>query len=67
VSLIGIDSAQCPRHIREELWQRLAGEWKPSHLAETVNECTLGGLEEKIQGILKGQIRGRVVVDLLES
>lgn len=67
VSLIGIDSAQCPRHIREELWQRLAGGWKPSHLAETVNECTLGGLEEKIQGILKGQIRGRVVVDLLES
>jgi putative YhdH/YhfP family quinone oxidoreductase len=67
VSLLGIDSAQCPRAIREEAWQRLAGDWKPARLAESVTECTLAGLEEKIQAILKGAIRGRVVVNLLES
>lgn len=67
VSLIGIDSAQCPRQIREEVWQRLATGWKPARLAEAVSECTLAGLEEKIQAILKGAIRGRVVVNLLES
>lgn len=67
VSLLGIDSAQCPRAIREEVWQRLAGDWKPARLAESVNESTLAGLEEKIQAILKGAIRGRVVVNLLES
>lgn len=67
VSLIGIDSAQCPRAVREEVWRRLASGWKPARLAETVGECTLTGLEEKIQAILRGEMRGRVVVNLLES
>ena len=67
VSLLGIDSAQCPRPIREEVWQRLATGWKPARLVEAVSECTLEGLEEKVQAILKGNIRGRVVVNLLES
>jgi acrylyl-CoA reductase (NADPH) len=30
VSLRGIDSVQCPREIREEIWQRLAATWKPA-------------------------------------
>lgn len=67
VSLIGIDSAQCPRHIREEVWLRLAADWKPARLSETVSECTLAGLEEKVQAMLKGGMRGRIVVNLLES
>lgn len=67
VSLIGIDSAQCPRHIREEAWLRLAAAWKPARLSEAVSECTLVGLEEKVQAMLKGGMRGRIVVNLLES
>lgn len=67
VSLLGVDSAECPRNLREEAWQLLAGGWKPALLAETVSECTLTGLEEKIQAILKGENRGRVVVNLLEE
>jgi putative YhdH/YhfP family quinone oxidoreductase len=64
VSLIGIDSVHCPVGTRGEVWEKLAGEWKPQHLAETVTEVTLEGLEEKIQSILHGGIRGRVVVKL---
>jgi putative YhdH/YhfP family quinone oxidoreductase len=67
VSLLGVDSAECRRSLREEAWQLLAGAWKPALLAETVSECTLAGLEEKIQAILKGENRGRVVVNLLEE
>lgn len=67
VSLLGIDSAQCPRRLREEVWQLLAGDWKPALLAETVSECTLEGLDEKILAILNGENRGRVVVKLLEE
>jgi NADPH:quinone reductase-like Zn-dependent oxidoreductase len=66
VSLLGIDSVQCPRTIREEVWQRLASEWKPSRLAEVVTECTLQGVEPMIQAILKGGVTGRVVVNMLE-
>lgn len=67
VSLLGIDSVQCPRATREEVWQRLAGDWKPARLDEMVTECTLSGLEIMITTILHGGITGRVVVNLLES
>ncbi len=66
VSLLGIDSVQCPRTIREEVWQRLASQWKPARLAEVVTECTLEGVEQMIQAILKGGVTGRVVVNMLE-
>jgi len=48
-------------------WLRLAADWKPARLSETVSECTLAGLEEKVQAMLKGGMRGRIVVNLLES
>ncbi|WP_298273500.1 YhdH/YhfP family quinone oxidoreductase [Geobacter sp.] len=67
VSLLGIDSVQCPRHTREEVWQRLAAAWKPARLDEMVTECTLPGLEVMIQTILHGGITGRVVVNMRES
>jgi acrylyl-CoA reductase (NADPH) len=64
VSLIGIDSVHCPSDTRKEVWARLAGEWKPKRLDEMVTEVDLAGLEEKVQAILKGEIRGRVLVRL---
>jgi acrylyl-CoA reductase (NADPH) len=62
VSLIGIDSAQCPVPVRQEVWRRLAGEWRPREIFETAVECPLGALEEKFSAILNGQLRGRTVV-----
>jgi putative YhdH/YhfP family quinone oxidoreductase len=67
VTLAGIDSVQCPRPERLLSWQRLAAEWKPARLEEMVTECALSGLEDMIPTILAGGIRGRVVVNLLES
>lgn len=67
VNLLGIDSVQCPRQPRLEVWGKLAGEWKPADLESTATECTLQSLEEYIQGILKGGVRGRTLVNLLES
>jgi len=65
VSLIGIDSAQCPSELRQEVWRQLAGAWKPSQLLESAVEVPLSGLEEKFSAILKGELRGRTVVNLL--
>jgi len=67
VSLIGIDSVQCPRGTRENVWRLLASIWKPVHLAEMVTECDLQGVEPLIQAILQGGITGRVVVNLKDS
>ena len=64
VTLDGIDSAQCPRPDRERIWELLSGEWKPERLAEIRTVVSLDQLEEQIQTILKGQIAGRVVVDM---
>jgi NADPH:quinone reductase-like Zn-dependent oxidoreductase len=62
VSLLGIDSVNCPAALRPGVWQRLAGPWKPPALEQLVTEVGLEGLEEKIRAILAGGITGRVVV-----
>ena len=64
VSLLGIDSVQCPATIRRKVWEKLAQEWKPAQLQEMVTEVSLAGIEEKMQAMLQGEIRGRVVVKL---
>ena len=62
VALVGIDSAKCPRGVREEIWQKLAGEWKPDCLAELRREATLDDLPREVEAMLAGGARGRVVV-----
>lgn len=64
VSLIGIDSVRCPAETRLQVWKKLAGEWKPEQLQEMVTEVPLEGLEEKIQTMLRGGSRGRLIVKL---
>ncbi len=64
VSLIGIDSVNCPMEPRLQVWERLAGAWRPEHLATVAHEVALDTLEDKLQAILQGKIRGRVVVAL---
>ncbi len=63
VSLLGIDSVQCPVPSRQAVWNKLAGDWKID-LEALVSEVALEGLEDPIQAILKGQLRGRVIVKL---
>jgi len=67
VRLVGIDSAECPQEPRITVWQKLASEWTPAKLEEMVDEVTLDGLEEKIQLMLKGGLKRRTLVNLLES
>jgi putative YhdH/YhfP family quinone oxidoreductase len=67
VSLLGIDSVQCPRRLREAVWEQLAGEWKPADLEAAATECTLQSLEGHIQQVLSGTARGRTLVNLLGS
>ncbi|NOY85848.1 MAG: YhdH/YhfP family quinone oxidoreductase [Deltaproteobacteria bacterium] len=64
VSLMGVDSVQCPMEQRVRVWEKLAGPWKPVGLGGMVDECALEGLEEKIRDILAGRLKGRTVVVL---
>jgi putative YhdH/YhfP family quinone oxidoreductase len=64
VSLLGIDSQNCPMVIRRQIWQKLAGDWKVSDLKQVATEIPLEALEAHIGLILKGGQKGRVVVRL---
>ena len=64
VTLAGVNSQSCPMPIRKEVWGKLADEWKFDRLEDICTEISLEALSEKIPLILKGQLKGRTVVNL---
>ncbi|HLO12678.1 MAG TPA: acryloyl-CoA reductase [Pseudoneobacillus sp.] len=65
INLLGIDSVYCPMDVRQELWNRMATDLKPSTLSKIVQkEITLEELPETLPTILKGQARGRIIVKM---
>jgi len=64
VRLQGIGSQSCPMDVRTRIWQKLAQEWKPAQLVSMHTEIGLDALDEKIDQILKGQLKGRTVIKL---
>lgn len=64
VSLLGVDSVDVPMNTRLRIWQKLAQDWKLDFSNDLISECSLEQLDPKIDQILQGGIRGRVVVDL---
>src|SRR5262245_53702025 len=64
ISMYGIDSVMLPKAPREEAWRRLASDLPLDKLDTTVTEAKLGDLPALAPRILKGEIRGRVVVDV---
>lgn len=64
VNLLGIDSVMCPRGRREEAWRRLAAELPMDRIDAVSRTVPLDALPDLADRILKGQTRGRVVVDV---
>ncbi len=65
VSLLGIASAGTARDVRDAVWERLAGEWKPAHLDRiATREVGLDGLPGVFETMLAGGSFGRTVVAL---
>nr|WP_205762449.1 MDR family oxidoreductase [Magnetospirillum aberrantis] len=64
ISVLGIDSAQCPTPRRVAAWNRLAAEMPLDLLDAMTVEAGLSDLPALGGDILKGQVRGRVVVDV---
>ncbi|QWP75169.1 YhdH/YhfP family quinone oxidoreductase [Lysobacter sp. K5869] len=63
VSLLGVASAGTARAIRDEIWQRLASDWKPAHLDRIcTREVTLSELPQAFPGMLAGGSLGRTLV-----
>jgi acrylyl-CoA reductase (NADPH) len=64
VSLLGIDSVQCPRERRLEAWRRLALDLDRDKLASMTETIPLDDVFAAGSRILKGETRGRLVVTI---
>ncbi|UWQ61157.1 acryloyl-CoA reductase [Leisingera caerulea] len=64
VNLLGIDSVMQPYDNRVRAWQRIAKDLPMDKLEAMIHPATLGDLPQLGADILKGQVKGRVVVDV---
>lgn len=63
LSLLGVASAGTVRSVREQVWERLAGDWKPAHLAKiATREVSLADVSTVFGTMLEGGSLGRTVV-----
>ncbi len=64
VNLLGIDSVMQPYDNRVEAWKRIAKDLPMDKLEAMIQPAALADLPELGRDILKGQVKGRVVVDV---
>ncbi|HYX39502.1 MAG TPA: YhdH/YhfP family quinone oxidoreductase [Oligoflexus sp.] len=65
VSVLGVSSTNCPRPLREQIWSKLASEWKPQSLDVFVSrEIDLAEVPKAAAQMLDRQTTGRTLVRL---
>ena len=64
VNLLGIDSVMQPYENRVKAWQRIATDLPLEKLDAMIQPATLAEIPSLGEQILKGQIKGRVVIDV---
>jgi len=64
VNLLGIDSVMCPPDERIEAWRRLARDLPLDKLEALTETVPLADVPALAPRILKGEVRGRIVIDL---
>ena len=64
VNLLGIDSVMQPYDNRVRAWKRIASDLPMDKLEAMIQPATLSDLPKLGADILKGQVKGRVVVDV---
>jgi acrylyl-CoA reductase (NADPH) len=67
VSLLGIDSVNCPSQRRRAAWARLARELPQDLLAMMTQVAPLRDVPALSQEIVESRVRGRIVVDVSEA
>lgn len=64
INLLGIDSVMCPVDRRRTAWERLAKDFPDTAAGELIETVGLADLPDLADAILKGQTKGRIVVDV---
>jgi putative YhdH/YhfP family quinone oxidoreductase len=66
ITLIGVSAQNYPTNLRIRLWNKLADAWKPDNLSEIVSEIKLEEVQTHIDLMLKGKLKGRTIVNLID-
>jgi putative YhdH/YhfP family quinone oxidoreductase len=64
VSLLGVDSVMASKAVRKEAWSRLATDLDKSIFDDMTTVEPMSNLPALAEQILKGQIKGRVIIDV---
>src|SRR5690625_2840492 len=68
INLLGIDSVYCSMETRQKVWKRLASDFKPANMDELIQqEITLQQLPTVLPTLLKGEAKGRTIVNMLKE
>jgi acrylyl-CoA reductase (NADPH) len=63
-TLFGIDSAECPMPLRQEIWQKLANEYKPEDIESLAREITLEEVPDQLDRMLQGGSIGKSLISM---
>jgi len=64
VTLYGIDAVQCPKELRQSIWDNLASDWKLDNLSRHISEISLEEVSDKIDLMLQGKLKGRTIINM---
>ncbi len=64
VKLLGVDSAATAMALRQHLWRRLARDLKPRQRARLAHSVPFADLPEVFPALIRGETRGRTVVQI---
>lgn len=67
VNILGIDSVTQPYEKRVEAWQRIASDLPMDKLEGMIVSATLSDLPQLGKDILKGKVKGRVIIDVQQG
>lgn len=62
--LLGIDSGYCDMALRRRVWERLADDMRPPHLAALTRTLPFDQVPAIFDELLQGRAHGRIVVDI---
>jgi putative YhdH/YhfP family quinone oxidoreductase len=65
VRLLGVN-ANSPMPLRETVWEKIAGEYRPRHLPEIARVIGLAELPDAMARMLRGETRGRMVIHMAD-
>lgn len=63
IRLLGIN-ANSPMSVRQQVWNKIAREYRPAHLAQIAHVIGMDELPTYLDRTLDGKVRGRTVIDM---